>query len=214
MHVALFQHGLSVVETTRVLIVSLVLLLAFVTSASESKRHAAIGVSVASEGEHEESLRVVLSHRGDVAAPLPKDWKRAFEAEGLPPIRRIIPEELPAPDPADETARALPWLVAVVDDGGVVRRAERLPGDASGDRVAHVAREWATGRLLYDVHCMRCHGADGSDTSYSHIIPLNGMGETRTVEEILEASRSTGISGISRLDDEDEWAIAVFIAGL
>ena len=34
----------------------------------------------------------------------------------------------------------------------------------------------ALGKVVYEVHCMRCHGPDGKDETYPFIARLDGIG--------------------------------------
>jgi len=46
------------------------------------------------------------------------------------------------------------------------------------------ADEWELGRATYLSRCARCHGEDGSDTTYPEIRPLEGIGRRLTREQI------------------------------
>jgi len=46
------------------------------------------------------------------------------------------------------------------------------------------ADEWELGRETYLSRCARCHGEDGSDTSYPDIRPLKGIGKRLTRDQI------------------------------
>lgn len=160
------------------------------------------------------------ANSANFSAPLPEKWAKALQDTDIPPVNRLVPA-VPKSKPApwrtkllEDRNPELPWAVAVTDANGVIRRVQYFTGDEPGAALIRLARQWLAGRELYNVHCARCHGTGGGMTTYPNIISLKDMGEERTVTEILEASRSTAISGISGLHQDDQWAIAIYVAGL
>lgn len=72
----------------------------------------------------------------------------------------------------------------------------------------------ATGRRVYEVHCMRCHGADGKDETYPFIARLDGIGKHMTVEEILEATWASGFVSPRSMSEDEQEALGQYVATL
>ena len=74
--------------------------------------------------------------------------------------------------------------------------------------------ELASGKLIYNTHCARCHGADVKDDTYPFILTLDGLGKRYTLEQILEETWATGFVAPQQFSDEEQRAMAKFIATL
>jgi len=80
----------------------------------------------------------------------------------------------------------------------------------TGDR----ATVLALGRVVYEVHCMRCHGPDGKDETYPFIARLDGIGRRMTVEEILEATWASGFVSPKSMSETEREALGQYVATL
>lgn len=91
--------------------------------------------------------------------------------------------------------------------------------DAPEDSVAKPdtggpAAELILGKRVYEVHCLRCHGADGKDETYPFIARLDGIGRRMSVEEILEATWASGFVSPRSMSEAERQALGRYVATL
>ena len=107
--------------------------------------------------------------------------------------------------------RATFWI----DREGVIRRVWRnVSPTTMGADLVTFARAWNKGQAVYQAQCARCHGDDGNDTSYAHIKTLGGIGNRLSEDQILAATRATGIVDLSQFSADDIRALMTYVAGL
>jgi len=97
----------------------------------------------------------------------------------------------------------------LLDTSGAVRRTFH-----SVDSIPSEVELWFDGMSIYKAQCARCHGDDGSDTSYPGIHPLTGIGKRHSEPEILDLTQRAGFVDLHALDDKSRRALAVYVAGL
>ncbi len=90
-------------------------------------------------------------------------------------------------------------------DGGVAAR----PSAAAQNE-----RDLQTGKRVYDLHCARCHGRDGKDSTYPFIATLDGIGKRMAPKEILEATWATGFASPRQFTDEEKRGLGAYVATL
>lgn len=96
-----------------------------------------------------------------------------------------------------------------------IRRVElQAPGDEDSGLIYRRADQWHEGQRLYGLYCARCHGPDGTDTSYPNIKRLDGIGATLDEREIIDNTRATAFVNIDALPRDEREALAVFVASL
>jgi mono/diheme cytochrome c family protein len=88
------------------------------------------------------------------------------------------------------------------------------PPAAGAPAQAGAARDYETGKRVYDLHCARCHGRDGTDHTYPFIATLDGIGKHMTLDEILEATWATGFVSPRQFTDDEKRGLAVYVATL
>lgn len=112
----------------------------------------------------------------------------------------------------DDCAQRVTFLI---DKGGVIRRIERkVNPDTHGEDLIGLMKKWQKGRVIYDIHCVRCHGDDGNATNYPNIKALGGVGVRLTEKQILEATAAAGIVNLDLIRKPDLEALAIYVAGL
>ena len=95
----------------------------------------------------------------------------------------------------------------LIDTAGILRR---LIKDSASAEV----HAWFDGMAIYRAQCARCHGDDGSDTTYPGIHPLTGIGNHHTEEQILDMTQRAGFVDLHSLDEKSRRALAIYVAGL
>lgn len=104
--------------------------------------------------------------------------------------------------------------VATLVERGLVRRLVLMSGESWASQMIAEVRTWDLGRGFYDGKCARCHGADGSDTFYTGIKALSGIGNRAGEEKILEMTEMAGFVDLHYLNSQQKRALAVFVSGL
>ena len=92
-----------------------------------------------------------------------------------------------------------------------------VPPDASTPERSPAAQnspDLVTGKRVYDLHCARCHGADGKDKTYPFIATLDGIGKRMSPIEILKATWATGFVSERQFLEEEKHDLAVYVATL
>lgn len=102
-------------------------------------------------------------------------------------------------------------LYVVIDESARPRRIATSRAQAEADLKA-----WTTGRDIYTSLCSRCHGADGSDTSYAggNVKTINRLGRRYSEAELLERTEQAGTVDLSNLDARLRHALAVYVLSL
>lgn len=101
----------------------------------------------------------------------------------------------------------------LIDENGVTRRVVRTNVEFERT-LADGVRLWIDGKAVYDAQCARCHGADGSETTYPEIKSLLGIGNRLSESEILRRTSLTGAVDMSGWTERQSQALAVYVAGL
>lgn len=103
------------------------------------------------------------------------------------------------------------WVL--IDSARKIRRAGEYFG-LDADQLVSIVQSWRRGKTIYEGACARCHGQDGTDTSYPNIKTLGGIGSRMSEEEIIDATEATGVVDLSSLSSADLKALAAYVAGL
>lgn len=104
-----------------------------------------------------------------------------------------------------------PGAPVLVDGAGIVRRVF----DAKMTRAAIIEDIglWQRGQALYTSYCERCHGPDGTDTTYPGTKSMAGIGNRKSEAEIIEISGRAASVDMSAFSTRDLRALGVYIAG-
>lgn len=106
------------------------------------------------------------------------------------------------------------WLL---DEQGIVRRAESLPKPAQG--IADLVTEWELGKTAFAWGCPECHGKDGNE-GYNGAHSLEGVGNRLSRAQIRTKLNATKISvdrysiRCCQFTGRELEALIVFVAGL
>ncbi|MBI1927502.1 redoxin domain-containing protein [Candidatus Poribacteria bacterium] len=112
----------------------------------------------------------------------------------------------------DDCAQRVTFLI---DQEGIIRRIERnVNPDTHGEDLIGLMKKWQKGRIIYDIHCARCHGDDGNATNYPNIKNLGGIGNRLTEKQILEATAAAGVVNLDLISKPDLDALAIYVGGL
>jgi mono/diheme cytochrome c family protein len=115
---------------------------------------------------------------------------------------------------------SLAWVAACTATAppGADDPAQASIAETSGLGAAEAAtasdEELALGKLIYDTHCARCHGADGKSDTYPFILTLDGIGKRYTLEQILEETWATGFVAPQQFTQNEQRAMAKYVATL
>lgn len=138
--------------------------------------------------------------------------------ENKPRLPGGIPAVVVTPKPCEGTLHDVSGDIAklldgggamLVDSGRVVRRVAKDP-----DVLTRDAADWKLGGEIYSTQCLRCHGAEGTDTHYPGIKALQGIGRRISEAEIIERTVRSGSVDLTRFDSAERRALAIYVAGL
>ncbi len=97
---------------------------------------------------------------------------------------------------------------------GRIRRAEFFENPDDAIVLFSRVQDWHRGQAIYAAVCSRCHGKDGTDTSYPLIKTLNGIAARYDDLTIIRETAATAIVNIHQYSEEEQFGLAVFVAGL